>query len=217
MSDAITDSLKYERELMMEKKWLDPNVPSRVWTIGYGITTKEGFVNRLKAAFPDRDAVIIDIRKEGSGSRNVGSWANWGSEYMGETVKLSGNRYLNIPALASKHGKTKAGLLLYRDELIDGWKRPHLDVLVEMMKDDPKTKYCFMCCERKPFAGAFSPRTKCSNGEYIGWESWSGKENCHRVVAAGQVVARMNYDYNLAWFTRHLYTPAVEEGMGDLV
>lgn len=189
-----------------EPKWLDPNVPSRIYDIGYGITTQMEFIERLKMAFPDGDAVVVDIRKQGSGSRNAGDWANWGSEYMGETVKFSGNTYLTVPSLANKHGNTKAGLLMYRDELIGGWKRSHLDVFVGIIKDKPMTKFCLMCCERKPFKGAFTPRRKLENGGFIGWESWKGGPNCHRVTLGFEITQRMRIDHNLEWFIKHLYT-----------
>lgn len=189
---------------MHETKWLDPNKPSRTYTIGYGLTTQDEFADRLKEAFPDGDAVIIDVRKEGSGSRNAGNWADWGYCGIGDTVILAGYTYISMPALANPHGNTPKGLMLYRDELIDGSRRPHLDKLVAMMKasDNP---YCLLCCERKPFAGTFTPK-RIVDGVPIGWESWTGKPNCHRVTIAKQIHMRMRIDHGLEWFTKHLYT-----------
>lgn len=189
---------------MIDMRWLDPNKPSRTCTIGYGLTTQDEFVDRLKEAFPDGDAVIIDVRKEGSGSRNAGNWANQG-DAMKDTCIKSGNRYGMFSSLANPHGNTLKGLMLYRDELIRGPRRPNLDVLVGMIRNDPERKYCLLCCERKPFAGTFTPK-RIVDGIPIGWESWTGKANCHRVIIAGQICMRMRIDHGLEWFTKHLYS-----------
>ncbi len=186
--------------------WLNPNQPSYIWSIGYGISTQEEFVDRLTAAFPDGDAVIIDIRKQGSGSRNAGDWANWGHPCMGKTVEQSGNVYISKPAFHNPHGNTKKGLALYKEELIVGCRRCHLDELVREIRTEHETKYCLLCCERKPFAGKYTPAWPNRLPGNIGLAKWTGKENCHRVILAYQIYARMHFDYHLEWFTKHLYT-----------
>lgn len=199
---------------MNQPRWLDPNNPSYIWTIGYGISTEEEFIHRLKTAFPDGDAIIVDIRKKGSGSRNAGNWADWNDKDvnhpefggMAQTCINSGNDFMTIPELYNPHGNTIAGLLkygrgLYIDYSSSNTPNRHLDDLVLLLKERPETKFCLMCCERKPFAGKFTPKKG-----HIGWSTWTGKENCHRITLARNIGYRMRCDYNLEWFTRHLYT-----------
>lgn len=175
---------------------------NKVWTIGYGVSTQEEFVRRLKAAFPDGDAVIIDIRKKGSGSHNGGNWANWGHPCMGKTVELSGNSYESLPELANPHGNSKRGMAIYENELLNGGKRPFLNELVKRIIKDPETKYCLMCSERKPFKGLChaDPRSHITT---IG--HWDGATNCHRAIVATNITARAWYDYHQKYQVVHIY------------
>jgi len=189
---------------MNETHWQNPNKPSRIYTIGYGLTTEEAFIQRLKDAFPDGDAMIIDIRKKGSGSRNKGTWANWGAPMI-STIWGSGNQAEFFPELANPHGNTKAGLEKYGNELHTGFRRKYVDILVSDMVEHPETQYCLLCCERKPYTGKFTP-SSAYKAKYGGWESWTGRPNCHRILVAREIISRMRIDYKLEWFMKNLYT-----------
>jgi hypothetical protein len=173
----------------------------KIYTIGYGITTREAFVQRLKDAFPDGDAMIIDIRKKDSGSINPGTWANWGAPMIG-TCWASGNQGTFCPELCNPYGPTKKGMARYTRELDRGWRRKYVDRIVEDMLENPETKFCLLCCERKPFTGTQHPIEK-GKTESV---SWSGKSNCHRTIVAAHITARMWYDHQLKYQAIHLYS-----------
>lgn len=166
----------------------------KICTIGYGISSQEEFVNRLKTAFPDGNAIIVDIRKEGSGSYNAGNWANQGVK-MGETCISSGNDYIPMPGLANEYGNTQAGLAKYGQELDRGDKREKLDEIVALVIGQTRFTFCLLCCERKPYKGTQNP---------LGW--WSGKSNCHRTILAAEVTARIHYAHQRKCGVTHLYT-----------
>ena len=172
---------------------------NKVFTIGYGITTQEEFIQRLAAAFPEGRGVIIDIRKKGSGSRNSGNWANWGNR-MKETCIQSGNRYGVYPSLSNPHGNTKKGMALYEKELDSGFRRPSLDELVKMIVTNTYEKYCLMCSERKPFKG------RChADPENTTIGHWDGAANCHRAIVATNITARAWYDFHKKYQVIHIY------------
>lgn len=175
----------------------------RIWTIGYGITPQEEFVRRLSEAFPEGDAIIVDIRKRGSGSRNPGNWANQGDE-MKETCIKSGNRYGMFSSLHNPHGNTKRGMALYENELDNGHRRPFLNELVKMIVTNPHEKYCLMCSERKPYKG--EPHPLYTNGCETSIGAWGGRaENCHRAIVATNVTARAWYDHKKKYQVVHIY------------
>ena len=182
---------------------MDADEPGKIYTIGYGISSEQEFVDRLRKAFPDGDGLIIDIRKEGSGSWN-GNWAQWGYQFIGDPVRLSGNDYLVMPELANHYGSTKRGLNIYETELERGSLRRHLDELVRMIKDNPETKYCLMCCERKPYTGKLISPHMGGQETYVG--SWTGHANCHRTIIAANVTAQMHFRHQLKYKAVHLYT-----------
>lgn len=172
----------------------------KIYDIGYGISTKEEFVNRLKSAFPDGDAMIVDIRKAGSGSRN-GGWANWGEE-MSNTCSLSGNQYSSIPQLSNPYGNGKKGLWDFTTELSDGWRRKHIDRFANMVRSRPQIKYCLLCSERKPYKGTYKPTYEDITTE----ANWTGDANCHRVAVANFAVSRLFLDHEEWWESIHLYS-----------
>jgi hypothetical protein len=180
---------------------------NKVWTIGYGISTKEEFIRRLSIAFPQvkPDVLasfhLVDIRKHGSGSRNVGNWANWGEE-MQKTCHKAMGRYIAIPELANPHGNTKRGMDIYENELLNGHRRPFLNELVKDVVEHPERKYCLMCSERKPFKGRChaDPRSHLTT---IG--HWDGASNCHRARVATNLTARAWYDYHKKYQVIHIY------------
>ena len=176
---------------------------AQIWTFGYGISSETEFLNRLSAAFPDPTdlPVIVDIRKENSGSRNPGNWANWG-ERMRETCCKVAIDYRAIPELANPHGNTMRGLAIYENELLNGHRRTSLDELVKMIITHPHEKFCLMCSERKPFKGRChadpqNPHTTIGH--------WDGATNCHRARVATNITARAWYGHKKKYEVIHIY------------
>ena len=86
----------------------------KLYTIGYGNVEgkthqakRDNFIALLRYiefATRTKDTkglIIVDVRKEGCGSRN-GKWAAWGAVGMGHTVRMiHGGVYLTVPGLAN--------------------------------------------------------------------------------------------------------------------
>jgi hypothetical protein len=177
----------------------------KIFDIGYGQTTKASFIERLKAAFPEVSAVIVDIRKEGSGSRN-GRWANWG-ENMEATCEEAGHSYITFPGLSNPYGGTQKGLWEYEQSINYGKRREHMDVLTYTIVENPQMPYCLLCSERKPYKG--EPHTIIAPGRTtIGSWSTSCKDNCHRVIVARNFTGRAWFDHEEVWEVIHLYDKA---------
>jgi hypothetical protein len=174
-----------------------------IWTIGYGRCREDEFMERLSTAFPDGDAVIVDVRKAHSESRN-GRWAYWGDSCMGETCLQSGrqpgNRYVTFEQLRNRFGRTKRGLSRYEDALDSGNLRPWLDRLVKEIYDHAEAKYCLLCVERKPFTDM-----KGVYADFVHHCGLYGRANCHRVKIAQNVTARLHFDYKVKCKAIHLY------------
>ncbi len=178
------------------------SVVRKIFDIGYGLTKKEPFIARLKAAFPQVRAMIVDVRKKGSGSRN-GRWANWG-ENMEATCGEAGHSYTTFPELSNPYGDTQKGLRQYEQSIDSGSLREHMDVLTYMIIENPQTPYCLLCSERKPYKGEpWVIQQKGPQWTTIG--SWSGPDNCHRVIVARNFTAKAWFFHEQKWEVIHLY------------
>lgn len=161
---------------------------NQILTVGYGRDTKEGFQDRLRL-LNTSPCVIVDVRKENSGSRN-GKWACWDPEGMGATVGEIGVQYVSMPGLANKHGNTREGLLRYEAELLPQGALCEPFNFLKYLIEKGGAAYCLLCAERKPFR----------RGHVI------DRPNCHRVVLA----ERLLYELNLRsgsevwWLATHL-------------
>jgi len=169
-----------------------------IYDLGYGTTTKSGFQSRLVKFFPANDAVIVDVRKAGSGSRN-GKWAYWGSINMGKTCIEMGMEYWPMPGLSNEYGNTKKGFARYVRMIDrDSSMRSAISLIVAAVLKNDK-QYCLLCAELKPYTG--KPPSPTSAFPY----HWSGNQNCHRVIITAQLTARLWFDHKERWVSGHLY------------
>lgn len=168
-----------------------------IYDIGYGITNKADFQTRLIKFFPARDVVIVDVRKPYSGSRN-GKWAYVGSACMGKTCTELGMEYRQRPGLANAYGNTKTGFSRYAHMLEQPDMRHEIDWLAKAIQKGDK-QYCLLCAELKPYTGDLL------SANYAFRDCWTGRRNCHRVLIAAQLTARLWYDHKERWTARHLY------------
>jgi len=161
--------------------------PIPIFTIGYGLATKEEFQGRF-SEIPKADLTVVDVRKFDSKSRN-GRWAYQGWEAMGITLKEIGISYTECSELANVYGSTARGLDEYRSQIMPGGDlgREFMYLLHELATDT--AQYCLLCAERKPYRpGRIAIRP-----------------NCHRVVLAKRLCTELNsFAGRDAWAEVHL-------------
>jgi len=155
-------------------------MPETIFTMGYGRTSREAFQERLLCLHEevDKRILVIDIRKEGSRSRN-GKWCH--SVELSRTVYELGTGYgcWTHTLLVNQHGNTKAGLEEYRSHLRASLV---MNDLLDNIYNNTHNCYVLLCAERKPF------------------KTNDKTPNCHRVILAEELVKELGED----WEVKHL-------------
>lgn len=158
----------------------------KFWTMGYGVTTKVAFLDRLRGIsnFLDLPLSLVDIRVYASKSRN-GQWCWQGGiqTHVGLYKTIAESKlpveYYRLPSLANEYPGTKAGLEKYREDLQYCFSEYQMGFPVTVVTEDfmqlkERIRLAYkaiilLCTERKPFKE-------------------SGIPNCHRVILAEELL-----------------------------
>ena len=175
-----------------------PITTKKFYTMGYGITTKEDFLFRLKCISKTlgMSLSLVDIRQFESKSRN-GEWCYQGGNRadtgLSKTVAQSKLpvEYHTASGLANGYPGTKAGLEQYRQYLKGSRRLPSTLAARNFIKLRVLIRFTYLgniqkaiillCSERKPFKTAKTP-------------------NCHRIILAEELLE----DLGDGWEVEHL-------------
>ena len=167
----------------------------KFYTIGCGLLRgphaerQAAFQERIRGSFPTNVA-LVDIRKEGSGSRNGKAFSqgfemSWTLRFLdldcigGSEVRYG---YTTFPALANEHGGTGKGLNQYALDVAQGGCKYDEMIKCAKLIRNHEYSFCLLCSCGK----AFKP-----NGT-----SW----NCHRVPLSLELLE----DLEDEWEVEHL-------------